>query len=64
MFSGGRHEEEGFGPMNGRPREPLPLHDSDEGNMSDCTIYEDIDELVQEFDKTMKVDSYHDNVVY
>ena len=26
----------------------------DDGNCSDCTIYEDIDELVQQFDLTMK----------
>ena len=55
VFSGFRQEDDVLGPVHGRPQEPLPLHDSDEGNQSDCTIYEDIDELVQQFDQTMKV---------
>lgn len=55
VFSGNRSEDDVLGPIQGRPPEPLPVHDSDEGNLSDCTIYEDIDELVQEFDKTMQV---------
>ena len=57
VFSGGKQEDDVLGPFHGRPPEPLPFHDSDadEGNQSDCTIYEDIDELVQQFDQTMKV---------
>lgn len=56
VFAGvGRSDDDILAPIQGRPPEPLPTHDSDEGNQSDCTIYEDIDELVQEFDKTMQV---------
>ena len=49
--------------MTGRPSDWI-FHSSshlllqeagqDDGNCSDCTIYEDIDELVQQFDLTMK----------
>ena len=51
---GGKGEDELPALIQGRPPEPLPLHDSDEGNQSDCTIYEDIDDLVEQFDKTMQ----------
>ena len=48
MFSGGSGDR-----LDEREVQFLD-HESDEDNLSDCTIYEDIDELVQQFDATMQ----------